>query len=206
MAVPTRLSLPQSDTRRYRRDGAFATQNFQKPQTLLIASCKIGAAAWHESGRYPVYPTHYPRFPNLEFPSTFVPNSWRDDLIKPLGFVEKQGWMPDEAAEMYSHHSQLWRSEFPTYDIGRLAETKGAPHWYLAPLCVKRKYWGRGVGKALIAWGIERADEQGAMCVLECMPRVRPLYYRFGFVETRLNGECKETQLVRPARGEEQHI
>ncbi|KAL9050844.1 MAG: hypothetical protein Q9162_006388 [Coniocarpon cinnabarinum] len=163
----------------------------------------MGIASWMENGKFPIYPTSYPMFPNYKFPSTYIPCTWRDDLVIPMGFDKTHNWSSEQVKEMYAHHSQKWFPEFEKYDIGRLAEMGETPHWYLAPLCVKEKYWARGVGKALSMWGIERADSATPPmpCVLEAFPNARPVYYHLGFRPTAHRGVCKETQLVRPAKG-----
>lgn len=56
------------------------------------------------------------------------------------------------------------------------------PHWYLADLAVEPALQGRGVGGALLAHGLERADRELMPAYLESSsPRNRPLYERHGF-------------------------
>ena len=63
------------------------------------------------------------------------------------------------------------------------------PHWYLNTLSVDPDAQRGGVGTALMAPGLERADAEGAGCYLETQERENvPFYRRFGFEET---GEIK---------------
>jgi ribosomal protein S18 acetylase RimI-like enzyme len=57
-----------------------------------------------------------------------------------------------------------------------------APHWYLPFIGVDPAGQGRGLGSALLAHGVARADAIGMPCYLESTnPRNLPLYERFGF-------------------------
>lgn len=59
------------------------------------------------------------------------------------------------------------------------------PHWYLNTLAVDPGHQRSGVGSALIAPGLERADAAGVGCYLETQRRSNiPFYRRFGFEET----------------------
>ena len=167
---------------------------------LTLYRRQMGIAGWTENGVHHQYPKIYPRMVGHEFPDSFLPCVWRDDLVGPLGLAVKEGWSTNDIKEMYSHHNDKWYEEFEGYDIGRLKEMGDQPHWYLAPLCVKKKFWAKGVGKALSMWGIEQADaaDPPAACVLEALPNARPVYYHLGFRPTAHHGNFKETQLVRP--------
>ncbi len=56
------------------------------------------------------------------------------------------------------------------------------PLWHLDSVAVAPGWQGRGIGSALIAFGLERARESGTAMVLETgTQRNVPLYERFGF-------------------------
>jgi ribosomal protein S18 acetylase RimI-like enzyme len=58
------------------------------------------------------------------------------------------------------------------------------PHWYLNTLSVDPAAQRRGIGSALIAPGLERADSEGLGSYLETQRRANiPFYRRFGFEE-----------------------
>ncbi|SJN23926.1 puromycin N-acetyltransferase, putative [Mycetocola reblochoni REB411] len=60
----------------------------------------------------------------------------------------------------------------------------GIAHWYLGELGVAAAGRGRGIGTALLAHGLARADAEDAAAYLESStPRNRRLYRRNGFVE-----------------------
>jgi ribosomal protein S18 acetylase RimI-like enzyme len=57
-------------------------------------------------------------------------------------------------------------------------------HWYLNTLSVDPAAQRRGIGSALIAPGLERADSEGLGSYLETQRRANiPFYRRFGFEE-----------------------
>ena len=163
----------------------------------------MGIALWVENGKHPIFPTTYPGFSGLKFPSTFAPCPFRDDLVGPLGFDKKLGWSNDDVKEMYDHHSPAWFQEYQKYDTGRVKEMGDRPHWYLAPVCVSKEYRAAGVGKALMMYGIQKADAADAPlhCVLEALPNAQPVYLHFGFVPTKGHGTSKDSQLVRAPLG-----
>ena len=169
---------------------------------VLINLCQMGVAGWIESGRHRIYPTKYSVYPEHELPDSFVPCILRDDIAGPLRFDERQGWTAEEMKHMYSHHSPKWGEEFASYDVGRIKEVGSQPHWYLTPLAVKEAWRGRGIGKELLMWGIEKADaaEPPVPIILHALPNARPAYYHVGFKPTTGFGPCEHTQIVRPAR------
>jgi ribosomal protein S18 acetylase RimI-like enzyme len=63
------------------------------------------------------------------------------------------------------------------------------PHWYLEALGVHPRCHGRGIGTALMAVGLRRADDDGLPCYLETSdPANEAFYRRLGFevVKARL--------------------
>ncbi|KAK8041575.1 hypothetical protein PG994_014582 [Apiospora phragmitis] len=55
------------------------------------------------------------------------------------------------------------------------------PHWYLELLAVRKSYHGKGLGKHLLSWGLERADKDGLETYLQASPAGVPLYRKYGF-------------------------
>jgi GNAT superfamily N-acetyltransferase len=53
--------------------------------------------------------------------------------------------------------------------------------WYLAILCVNPKFQRRGVGAALVDWGLTHARARGEKAYLEASPFGKPLYIKKGF-------------------------
>ncbi|KAK7955315.1 hypothetical protein PG988_016009 [Apiospora saccharicola] len=55
------------------------------------------------------------------------------------------------------------------------------PHWYLELLAVRKSHHGKGLGKHLLSWGLERADQDGVEAYLQASPAGVPLYRKYGF-------------------------
>ena len=75
--------------------------------------------------------------------------------------------------------------------MGRRKERVQGPAALLDMLFVHPDAQGKGAGKMLVRWGVERTDELGLKGFVEASPRGRPLYEKFGFVVTehvRLGG------------------
>lgn len=58
--------------------------------------------------------------------------------------------------------------------------------WYLLMLGVSPKYQRHGIGTSLIEWGLERAQEEGVICILESSEVAQGLYERKGFQKVGL--------------------
>lgn len=52
------------------------------------------------------------------------------------------------------------------------------PHWYLSHLAVRPSEQGRGLGRMLLAWGTERADDEGVGTYLETANPNNLSFYR----------------------------
>jgi GNAT superfamily N-acetyltransferase len=178
----------------------------------------MGIAGWHECGVHASYPTKYAAYPDLTFPDTFVPCAWRTDFYEELGLDKQAGWTEEDMKEMREIRNDDFMTTWLGYDRGRINEMGDKAHWYLAPLCVWQKWRSRGVGKELLKWGLDRADEQGVPAILEAFPNARPVistpyhsqiqgltalqvYYHLGFKPTASHGPFKDTQLLRPVPG-----
>ena len=57
----------------------------------------------------------------------------------------------------------------------------GRPHWFLSLIVVRRDAQRRGVGSAMMRYGLDRADEEGWLAYLNSSVEGRPLYEAFGF-------------------------
>jgi GNAT superfamily N-acetyltransferase len=68
------------------------------------------------------------------------------------------------------------------FDELRFEHFPAEPHWYLNTLAVTPELQGSGIGTALIAPGLERADADGLGAYLETQRQSNiPFYRRFGF-------------------------
>lgn len=66
--------------------------------------------------------------------------------------------------------------------LGRRQQLLPEPHWYLSVLGVEPRRHGEGVGSALLAEGLARADADGAPAYLETESEANVAFYaRFGF-------------------------
>lgn len=82
----------------------------------------------------------------------------------------------------------------------------GEPHWYFFQLAVHPSHQGRGLGRAIMDHGLERADADGVPAYLETSnPGNLDFYGRFGFEvreEVRLGAVPPIWTMRRAARGE----
>lgn len=95
--------------------------------------------------------------------------------------------------------------------FGRLADMHGdimagRRHWYLEVIATRGVYQGKGAGKMLMGWGVERADEEGFECYLDATPEGKHLYERFGFEDKAtlcfFNKSYRHSFMVRKATKE----
>ncbi|CAM1503814.1 Fc.00g014050.m01.CDS01 [Cosmosporella sp. VM-42] len=56
-------------------------------------------------------------------------------------------------------------------------------HWFLGTLVTGREYQKKGVGSALMKYGVDRADREGWMVYLNASEDGKRLYEKFGFHE-----------------------
>lgn len=95
-------------------------------------------------------------------------------------------------------------------EVMRRREGRGV-YWYLTALAADVAYQGRGAGKALLEWGIQRADREGRECFLVANVNSRGLYEKMGFVVVKECGWDGEKwgakkgwgnwAMIRPSRG-----
>ena len=98
---------------------------------------------------------------------------------------------------------------------GRRARDMAVPHGLLDICFTTPGYERRGVGSALVRWGLERVDKEGWVSFTEASERGTPVYERLGFqrreeVRLRFDGTSEVATgkgdvvwefMVRPARG-----
>lgn len=58
--------------------------------------------------------------------------------------------------------------------------------WYLLMIGVSPKHQRHGIGTSLIDWGLQRAQNESVICMLESSETVKGLYKRKGFQKVRL--------------------
>ncbi len=94
-------------------------------------------------------------------------------------------------------------------EIGGMTEQVSAahpevPHWHLVFLGVDPTLRGRGIGSAILQYGLERVDADGAVAYLESSnPANVPLYQRHGFEvlrEIRVGSSPPLFPMLRAAR------
>lgn len=134
----------------------------------------MGVAGWHEVGNHQIFPTKMSRRPEVEFPSWFMPCVWRDDYYAEMHQANPD-FIPPDKTIYRDMHTDACFAEFGHGDIARLAEMGDRKHWFLAPIVVREKWRGKGVGSLLMDWGLSRADKAGWPTVLEALPNARPV-------------------------------
>ncbi|KAF1914063.1 acyl-CoA N-acyltransferase [Ampelomyces quisqualis] len=125
----------------------------------------------------------------------------RRDAIAPHAFdwQAKMGWSDDQVDDMWSSVSHVeWNVRSEQNDAVRRSVVGDVPHWHLASLFTWPRWQGRGVGKKLLMWAIEQADENvpSTPMFLESAPTARAVYMHFGFVE------CGKVAMVRWGPGD----
>jgi ribosomal protein S18 acetylase RimI-like enzyme len=97
-----------------------------------------------------------------------------------------------------AHHARMtqFRSDMNRAKKEILEKRYGDKELYLGLLACHPDYQGRGAGRELLRWGLEKADEEGLDVTLMTALNgpASPFYKRFGFVEvesfrTQLEGE-----------------
>ncbi|KAF2735568.1 hypothetical protein EJ04DRAFT_464586, partial [Polyplosphaeria fusca] len=140
---------------------SFSTPGINWVKATLNASGKmIGVAGWAP-------------------PSTPIHNVWRRSAAHFYGWKDSQGWSDADVADMWAGTDiAAWDAECDGNDKVREEVMGGERHWYLAPLFVWPEWQGRGVGRLLLEWAMERADGEGVPMYLESAPHARAVYMR----------------------------
>ncbi|KAF2483301.1 acyl-CoA N-acyltransferase [Neohortaea acidophila] len=95
---------------------------------------------------------------------------------------------------------ELFNKSFEVWGKRQSELMQDRPFWKLDVLGVLPEYQGRGIGKLLIQYGIDRADEQGIEAYLDASPKGAPVYERVGFrgshlVEFEIDNAKREAQI-----------
>lgn len=146
---------------------------------------------------------------------------YRDDLAHTFAkgtnhAIAAGGALDALAVWLWSDHVSAWDDAVVTATSPQLADrfarafsvmrsmTPAYPHWYLDLLVVRRARQRQGLGRAVVADGIERADRDCVPCYLETAdPATVAFYQRLGFAVTgrqRLD-DIEIIGMVRPSRG-----
>jgi GNAT superfamily N-acetyltransferase len=93
-------------------------------------------------------------------------------------------WTQQDVEDMFAHVcAEQWYLPIARNDWLRAQFFAGKAHWYLSPVCTWPQWQGRGVGKKLLAWALERAERTGTPVYLRSAPGARGFYERAGFEE-----------------------
>ncbi|EEU45810.1 uncharacterized protein NECHADRAFT_78691 [Fusarium vanettenii 77-13-4] len=71
----------------------------------------------------------------------------------------------------------------------------GEEYWFLSTIATAKEAQRRGVGSALMQFGVDKADEEGWMAYLNSSPEGKGLYEKFGF-EVVDESEIPELNIV----------
>lgn len=163
---------PPTEAIRYERLVKRLRPSFSEPRLHWIIAKYIptgeiiGCAGWTGPG----HPIH---------------NFWRKSAVEFFGWREQYNCSDDEFEELWSGVDlKEWDGTFSKDDGLREGLLGGEPHWYLAPLVTLPEWQGRGVGKLLLNWAIEKADATDPVTpmYLESAPTARAVYMHCGFV------------------------
>ena len=79
----------------------------------------------------------------------------------------------------------------------------GREHYFLSYIVVRKESKGQGVGKVMMRYGVEKADEEGWMCYVNSSREGKVIYEKFGFrtaEESDFGGGIHTWHMVRDAR------
>lgn len=103
---------------------------------------------------------------------TYFPNGYRADADIQL----HHAWLPPginkELLGEIDRKAGVHRSSHPL---------RGEAHWLLATLGTHPAFEGKGAGRMLIRWGLEKADEKAERCFVDSSLTAEGLYRKFGF-------------------------
>ncbi|KAF2476717.1 acyl-CoA N-acyltransferase [Lindgomyces ingoldianus] len=163
---------PPSQSTRERRLAKRLLPSFSNPNmnwvkaTLASTGTIIGIAGWMAPGN----PIH---------------NIWRRSATAAYNYQEQMSWSDEEIAEMWEGvNLEAWEAQFEKDDGLRRDVLGDEGHWYLGPLFTFPEFQGRGVGRLLLDWAIQKADATVPVTplYLESAPTARAVYMKVGFV------------------------
>ncbi|KAH9909542.1 acyl-CoA N-acyltransferase [Xylariomycetidae sp. FL2044] len=148
--------------------------------------------------------------PNAHFVVVTAPDSDTPDII--LGFAR---WTQPRYPDSPPSPADLPWPEgcdmafvdefFGTLEAKHKEIMQGRPHWYLELLGTRQDYQGKGIGKQLLQWGLERIDEDNVEAYLSGSPSGTPMYKKAGFeivdTKTFMDGAYPENFMRRRAQG-----
>ena len=70
---------------------------------------------------------------------------------------------------------------YPCFDS--IWSGKRAESWYLATLAIRPDFHGKGVGRRLVQWGLEKAQEENVCASLAAVEGTEEFYMKCGFKE-----------------------
>jgi GNAT superfamily N-acetyltransferase len=125
---------------------------------------------------------------NQVFSDAFTERYRRDGMVGVrVPFLNPAVWR--YAIEDAADGALLWRDDRGQVAAFNMVHRSGVEGW-MGPLAVRSEFQGSGIGKEVVARGIEWLKEQGASVIgLETMPRTMDnigFYSRLGFVPGRL--------------------
>lgn len=105
---------------------------------------------------------------------------------KPADHLERRDAHP---ARMAAYRADINRAKKDLFD-----NKYGDQHYYLGLLATHPSYQGRGAGRALVEWGLEKAQRMGWTVSLFSSPMGKRVYEKVGFKDvgsfrTRVEGE-----------------
>ncbi|KAJ4137167.1 hypothetical protein NW768_002748 [Fusarium equiseti] len=88
---------------------------------------------------------------------------------------------------------------YPCFDS--IWSGKRAESWYLAALAVRPGFHGRGVGRKLVQWGMEKAQEEKVCASLAAVDGTEEFYMKCGFAEQFGSAKSGEGNPLRDVPG-----
>jgi len=143
----------------------------------------------------------WPRIPSVR---KWWENMFLDELSEPFshwrkavsnetgeiaGFMKwqepKPGQEPDENLPEWPEGADksLCDETFGAWAKGHKRIMGNRGHWYLEIVATHPKFQGQGAGKLMLAYGCDKADEQGLESYLEASPEAVSLYEKYAFKE-----------------------
>jgi len=136
------------------------------PVTALLDGEVAGFAVWEIPRRH----WRHENFPQFVYRKTIERMDALNDWLYPTAGVR-------------GDRRRLIRSLRMEHANKHLGEGKVEETWYLKTLAVHPKFQRKGVGTALVKWGMERARLNGERLYVDASYVGKPLYLKLGFTE-----------------------